>query len=142
VSTGDGDPATVFVRAFSAFPDYTLQFSDALSSGKLIMRLGDLNVFDTHSVSFTNLVDTASPSEKTLVFSLVPDDQERVWAKLQSGPDTQTQQLKAPPYTMELKSPRVRRYYSEQALHAWARMLQALGEGPSRRISDRAFERP
>lgn len=127
VSTGEGDPATVFAKALSAFPDYTLQFSDSLSSGKLITRLADLNVFDTHPVSFTNLPDNRSPSDKTLLFSLVPDDQERVWAQLQSGANTQTQQLKAPPYTMDLHSPRVRRYYSEQALHAWARMVQTLG---------------
>jgi molybdenum cofactor synthesis domain-containing protein len=126
VSTGSGDPATGFAEALAAFPDHHLQFSDTLSGGKLVMRLSDLNVFASHSVGFANLARDGTPNAKTAVFSLGADDQQGIWARFQIGENAKTQQLKDPPYNVDLSSPRARRYYSEQALHAWAQMLRKM----------------
>ncbi|HKK48151.1 MAG TPA: competence/damage-inducible protein A [Alkalispirochaeta sp.] len=126
----EGDPAAVLAEILAQFPAHSLQFSDMLSGGSLIMRLSDLHIFRTHTVSFTNRSEDKllheHPREQTLRFSLRADDTDTVWAGLQNSIDTHSQQLTAPPYTVDLNSPRVRKYYSEQALHAWTQILREM----------------
>ena len=127
VATGAGDPATVFAEALSPLSDHHLQFVDQLSGGELIARLGNLNVFATHSVGFSSLAERDASREQAVLFSLDVDENHRVWARFhRTGRDATTQQLPDPPYNVDLSSPRARRYYAEQALHAWARMLRAM----------------
>lgn len=124
VGNGTGDPATVFAQALSLLPEHHLQFSDLLSGGELIGRLRDLKIFAGHSVAVANLAEERTPQDRTVLFSLAADDHERIWAGLQLGEHAHTERLQDPPYHVDLSSRRPRRYYAEQALHAWARMLR------------------
>jgi nicotinamide-nucleotide amidase len=130
VGTGTGDPGRVFAEALARLPDYRIRFSDLLSGGQLIARLGDLNVFDTHSAGFSNTSENGSLNEKSVLFSLGADDRESVRVNVRAGvrlgEHTTNEVLMDPPYTVDLSSPRTQRYYAEQALHAWARILREM----------------
>ena len=135
VDSGTNDPGCVFAEALSALPLWdgsegsNLVFSDCVSGGRLVARLSELGVFDSYSVSFRNGPD----DEDGVLFTLAADEREQtgadgqasVRASVRIGGVTRGRLLRVPPYNKELTSPRVRGYYAEQALHAWARIVRS-----------------
>lgn len=126
VGSGTVDPANGFLEALGAFPDHQLQFSDRLSGGELVDRLYDLNVFGTHSVEISNLAENDTSHGKRLRLSVGADDQHTVQALIEIDGNTTSRVLQAPPYHADLETRRTRKYYSEQALHAWTAMLREM----------------
>lgn len=134
VDSGTDDPGRVFTEALSALPLWDgperpgLVFSDCVSDGRLVVRLSELGVFDSYSVSFRN----GPNGDDGVLFTLAADEREHtgsgghasVRASVRIGGVTQELLLRVPPYNKDLTSPRVRGYYAEQALHAWARIVR------------------
>lgn len=130
VATGVADPAAGLVAALAARRERHFEFSDSLSGGALVRRLEELGVLAAHSVAVTSRPVTAAPEAGCLLLTLAADEDQAVWATLRGeaspsdDPVMQTR-LPDPPYTVDLANPRARRYYAEQALHAWAAMLRS-----------------